>query len=96
MYHIFYWLLVATKWLTAKLHLRYVKESESEILEGRGVGHLTLTPRPCREGPVTDVVRVQSLAILHKEHIDVTTQFPVYQNRIWRQIPVVIKQLKLV
>jgi len=32
-YHDFHWLLVATKMLTAKLHLRYAMESESEILE---------------------------------------------------------------
>jgi len=32
-YHDLHWLLVATKLLTAKLHSRYVKESESEILE---------------------------------------------------------------
>jgi len=30
-----------------------------------------------REGPVTDVVRVQSLAILHKDHFEVTAQSPV-------------------
>jgi len=33
-------------------------------------------------GPVTDVVRVQSLAISHKYHFDVTAQFLVYYNRI--------------
>jgi len=35
MHHDFYWLLVVTKLLTAKIHSRYVKESElvSEILE---------------------------------------------------------------
>ena len=27
-----------------------------------------------REGPVTDVVRFQTLAILHKDHFDVTGQ----------------------
>jgi len=32
-YHDFRWLLVATKLWTGKLHSRYVKESESEILE---------------------------------------------------------------
>jgi len=35
-----------------------------------------------REGPVTDVVRFQTLAILHKNHFDVTGQFLVYYNRI--------------
>jgi len=30
-----------------------------------------------REGPVTDVVRVQSLAILHEDHFNVTAQFLV-------------------
>jgi len=30
-YHDFRWFLVATKFLTAKLYSRYVKESESEI-----------------------------------------------------------------
>ena len=38
-----------------------------------------------REGPVTSVVRDQSSAILHKDHFDVTAQFLVYYNRIWRQ-----------
>jgi len=33
-----------------------------------------------REGPVTDVVRVQSLTVLHKDHFDVTVQFLVYYN----------------
>jgi len=32
-HHDFQWVLVATKFLTAKLHSLYVKESESEILE---------------------------------------------------------------
>jgi len=35
-----------------------------------------------REGPVTDVVRFQTLAILHKDHFDVTGQFLVCYNRI--------------
>ena len=35
-----------------------------------------------REGPVTDVVRFQTLAILHKDLFDVTGQFLVYYNRI--------------
>jgi len=35
-----------------------------------------------REGAVTDVVRVQSLAILHKDHFDVTDHYPVYYNRM--------------
>jgi len=35
-----------------------------------------------REGPVTDVVRFHTLAILHKDHFDVTGQFLVYYNRI--------------
>jgi len=39
-----------------------------------------------RERPFTDVVRFQTLAILHKDHFDVTGQFMVYYNRIWRQI----------
>jgi len=39
-----------------------------------------------REGTVTDVVRFQTLAILHKDHFDVTGHFLVYYNRIWRQI----------
>jgi len=39
-----------------------------------------------REGPVTDVVRFHTLAVLHKDHFDVTGQFLVYYNRIWRQI----------
>jgi len=34
-YHDFHWVLVATKFLDAKLHSLYVKESESEIWEGR-------------------------------------------------------------
>jgi len=34
-----------------------------------------------REGPVTDVVRFQTLAILHEDH-DVPGQFLVYYNRI--------------
>jgi len=33
-----------------------------------------------REGPVTKVVRVQSLVILHKDYFDVTAQFLVYYN----------------
>jgi len=33
-----------------------------------------------REGPVTDVVRFQTLAILHKNHIDVTGQFGLLQQ----------------
>jgi len=40
----------------------------------------------CSGGPVTDVVRFQTLAILHKDHFDVTGQFLVYYNRMWRQI----------
>ena len=39
-----------------------------------------------REGPVTKVVRVQSLVILHKDYFDVTAQFLVYYNSTWRQI----------
>jgi len=39
------------------------------------------------EGPDPDVVRFQTLAILHKHHFDVTGQFLVYYNRIWRKIP---------
>jgi len=35
-----------------------------------------------REGPVTDLVRFQTLAILHKDHSDVIGQFLVYNNRI--------------
>jgi len=35
-----------------------------------------------REGPVTDVVRFQTLAILRKDHFDVTGQFLVNYNRI--------------
>jgi len=35
-----------------------------------------------REGPVTDVVRFQILAIWHKDHFNVTGQFLVYYNRI--------------
>jgi len=35
-----------------------------------------------REMPVTDVVRFQTLAILHKDYFDVTVQFLVYYNRI--------------
>ena len=38
-----------------------------------------------RVGPVTDVVRSQTLAVLHKDHFDVTGQFLVCYNRIWRQ-----------
>jgi len=38
-----------------------------------------------REGPVTDVVRFQTLAILHKDHFDVTGQFLVNYNRIHRR-----------
>jgi len=34
-----------------------------------------------REMPVTDVVRFQTLAILHKDYFDVTVQFLVYYNR---------------
>jgi len=32
-HHYFHWLLVATKLLTAKFHSRYVKDSESEVVE---------------------------------------------------------------
>ena len=39
-----------------------------------------------RERPVTDVVRFQTLAILHKDYFDVTVQFLVYYNRVCRQI----------
>jgi len=35
-----------------------------------------------REGPVTDVVRFQSLAILHEDHFDDTAQVLIYYNRI--------------
>jgi len=35
-----------------------------------------------RVGPVTDVVKFQTLAILHKYHFDVTGQFLVYCNTI--------------
>ena len=36
-----------------------------------------------REGPaITDVVRVQSLAIFHADHFDVTVQLLVYYHRI--------------
>jgi len=35
-----------------------------------------------RERPVTDVVRFQTLAVLHKDYFDVTVQFLVYYNRI--------------
>jgi len=35
-----------------------------------------------REMPVPDVVRFQTLAILHKDYFDVTVQFLVYYNRI--------------
>jgi len=41
-----------------------------------------------REGPVTDVVRCQTLTILHKDHFDVTGQFLVCYNWIWRQISI--------
>ena len=41
MYHNFYLLLVATKWLTAKLRLRYVNESESGVGHFEKVGHFT-------------------------------------------------------
>ena len=37
-------------------------------------------------GSVTNVVRVPSLVILHNDHFDVTDQFPICYNRIWRQI----------
>jgi len=37
-----------------------------------------------REGPVTDVVRFQTSAILHKDHFAVTGHFLVCYNRIWR------------
>ena len=43
-YHYFHWLLVATKFLTAKLHSRYVKELVSEILERSDI--LSPTPQP--------------------------------------------------
>jgi len=39
-----------------------------------------------RGWPVTSVVRVHFLVILHKDYFDVTAQFLVYYNRIWRQI----------
>jgi len=37
-YHDFHWVLAATKFLAAKLHSLYVKESESEILERSELG----------------------------------------------------------
>jgi len=36
----------------------------------------------CSGGPVTDVARFQTLAILHKDHFDITGQLLVYYNRI--------------
>ena len=53
MHYDFHWLLAATQLLTAKLHSRYVKESESEILESssrifylrlRNPGHDVIKP----------------------------------------------------
>jgi len=38
------------------------------------------------EGPVSDVVRFQTLAILHKDPFDVTGQSLVNCNMIWLQI----------
>jgi len=49
-HHDFHCLLLATKLLTAALHSRYVKESESEILEWLDI--LTPTPQPCTQGLV--------------------------------------------
>jgi len=51
-----------------------------------------------REGPVTDDDRVQSLAILHKDHFDVTARFLVFYNRIYVKylLPVGIEQLQFV
>jgi len=43
----YHWLLFAAKLLTAKLHLRYVKESEWEILERSESDILPPTPQPC-------------------------------------------------
>jgi len=45
-YHDLYWVLVATKLLTAKLHSLNVKESESEILERLESDILPPTPQP--------------------------------------------------
>jgi len=35
-----------------------------------------------REGPVADVVRLQTLAILHKDYFNVTGKFLICYNRI--------------
>jgi len=52
-YHDFHWLLVSTKLLTAKLHSRYVEESESEILERSESDILPPTPQPWLWWPKT-------------------------------------------
>ena len=44
LYHDFHWVLVAVKFLGAKLHSLYIKESESEILE-RSVLESDISPR---------------------------------------------------
>ena len=53
-YHDLHWLLVATKLLTSKLHSRYVKELESEILERSELESesdiLPPTPQPWLKG----------------------------------------------
>jgi len=36
--------------------------------------------------PATEFVRFQTLPISHKDHFDVTAQFLVCYNKIWRQI----------
>jgi len=59
----------------------WIKYPEISLLSNRGAAGNFV-----REGPVTDVVRFQTLAILHKDHFDVTGQFLIYYSRIWRQI----------
>jgi len=61
MYHDFQWLLVATKLLTAKLHSRYVKELESEILERSDI--LSPTDSATLLGDRWDILRYRNYLI---------------------------------
>jgi len=65
--------LSTTKTVSAVFHLNN-KEAKHEL---RGAAKNFV-----RERPATDVVRFQTLAILHKDLFDVTGQFLVYYNTI--------------
>jgi len=57
-------------------------ETNANIITGINLMYRGAARNFVREGPVTDVIRFQTLAILHKDHFDVTGQLLVCYNRI--------------